>query len=177
MIDIEKIKRAALAATQGEWISQHWSKDASDVQLKSENTYTTLAINCSMDDATHISAANPSAVLELITRLEAAEASSKFWEGHANDLATQDNKLIAEMAQQAIEAENAITDLLRKLEAAKKEQERERMRLIACGIAALGYFEGCHDDYKSASLDYVLRLRDRLEATEKDAARYRWLLE
>lgn len=73
MIDIQKMKQAALDATQGEWISQHWSKDASDVQLKSENTYTTLAINCSVDDATHISAANPSAVLELITRLEAAE--------------------------------------------------------------------------------------------------------
>ncbi len=50
----------------------------------------------------------------------------------------------------------------------RKELERERIRLAACGSAALGYYEGCKDEYKSASLDDVLRLR-------KDAERFRFL--
>ena len=49
------------------------------------------------------------------------------------------------------------------IERLKAELERERMRLAACGTAALGYFEGCHEDYKSASLDDVLRLREDLQ--------------
>lgn len=44
------------------------------------------------------------------------------------------------------------------------ELERERLRLAACGSAALGYFDGCKDEYKSASLDDVLRLREQLAA-------------
>ncbi|MDG3878091.1 hypothetical protein L5B10_29765, partial [Pseudomonas aeruginosa] len=39
------------------------------------------------------------------------------------------------------------------------ELETERMRLAGCGTAALGYFDGCADAYKSASLSDVLRLR------------------
>lgn len=63
---------------------------------------------------------------------------------------------------------DAVLELIEKLKVSDKELERERMRLAACGTAALGYFEGCHDEYKSASLADVLRLRDRLEAAEKD---------
>ena len=44
------------------------------------------------------------------------------------------------------------------LDTNESELERERMRLAACGVAALGYFTDCHDDYKSASLDDVLQL-------------------
>ena len=53
------------------------------------------------------------------------------------------------------------------LEKLRAELERERLRLAATGTAALGYFDGCADEYKSASLDDVLRLkaeRDRLQA-------------
>ena len=39
--------------------------------------------------------------------------------------------------------------------------ETERQRLAACGVAALGYFDGCADEYKSASLSDVLSLRAR----------------
>jgi hypothetical protein len=39
--------------------------------------------------------------------------------------------------------------------------------LSACGAAALGYFEGCKDEYKSASLDDVLRLRERADSLER----------
>ncbi|EOZ4881802.1 hypothetical protein ACSETC_31155 [Pseudomonas aeruginosa] len=44
------------------------------------------------------------------------------------------------------------------------ELETERMRLAACGTAALGYFDGCADAYKSASLSDVLRLRGDCDA-------------
>ena len=46
-------------------------------------------------------------------------------------------------------------DRARELE---KELETERMRLAGCGVAAIGYFTECADEYKSASLDDVLRL-------------------
>lgn len=39
--------------------------------------------------------------------------------------------------------------------------ETERQRLAACGVAALGYFDGCADEYKSASLSDVLSLRTK----------------
>lgn len=51
-----------------------------------------------------------------------------------------------------------VADAIAKL---RDELETERMRLAGCGFAALGYFDGCCDTYKSASLDDVLRLRDR----------------
>ena len=61
-----------------------------------------------------------------------------------------------------------IEELLDRLEAAENELETERMRLAACGVAALGYFDGCAKEYTSASLDHVLNLRKRLEAAEKE---------
>ncbi len=36
--------------------------------------------------------------------------------------------------------------------------ETERMRLGVCGVAALGYFTDCKEEYRSASLEDVLRL-------------------
>lgn len=42
--------------------------------------------------------------------------------------------------------------------ALEDELERERMRLAACGVAALGYFDGCKPEYQSGSLHDVLRL-------------------
>lgn len=50
-------------------------------------------------------------------------------------------------------------------DAALADAERERMRLAACSVAALGYFDGCADEYRSASLDDVVRLK-----SERDAA-------
>lgn len=47
------------------------------------------------------------------------------------------------------------------------ELERERIRLAACGSAALGFFEGCKDEYYSASLGDVLRLRENLAALRR----------
>lgn len=47
---------------------------------------------------------------------------------------------------------------------AEDELERERIRLAACGVAALGYYKGCAPEYDSASLQDVLRLRAKVEA-------------
>ena len=75
---IEKIKAAALAATQGEWrTTDRGDAGRLDVValLESEvfKDRLTLARGVGKQNATYIAAANPSAVLELITRLEAAE--------------------------------------------------------------------------------------------------------
>jgi len=40
----------------------------------------------------------------------------------------------------------------------EEELERERLRLAACGVAALGYFDGCKPEYDSGSLQDVIRL-------------------
>lgn len=57
----------------------------------------------------------------------------------------------------------------------REELETERMRLAGCGVAALGYFEGCADEYKSASLSDVLRLREQVDLfrTASEAAELR----
>jgi hypothetical protein len=59
---------------------------------------------------------------------------------------------------EAVETMQAMAAHIRDLQT---ELETERMRLAACGVAALGYFEGCNDEYRSASLEDVLQLRER----------------
>jgi len=48
--------------------------------------------------------------------------------------------------------------------ALRAELETERQRLTACGVAVLGYFDGCADAYRSASLEDVLKLRAECDA-------------
>lgn len=57
-----------------------------------------------------------------------------------------------------------------RIEKLETELETERMRLAACGTAALGYFDGCADAYKSASLSDVLRLRGDCDSALARAA-------
>ena len=75
-------------------------------------------------------------------------------------------KLLQDFQQKANPA--AISELLSRLEAVENKLETERMRLAACSVAALGYFDGCAKEYTSASLDDVLNLCKRLEAAEKE---------
>ena len=63
-----------------------------------------------------------------------------------------------------------VADVRSELNSTKEELETERMRLAGCGVAALGYFEGCRDEYKSSSLDDVLRLRQQLQAAQEEIA-------
>jgi DNA repair exonuclease SbcCD ATPase subunit len=48
--------------------------------------------------------------------------------------------------------------MIEKYKALEADLETERLRLAACGVAALGYFDGCKDEYRSASLEDTLRL-------------------
>lgn len=54
--------------------------------------------------------------------------------------------------------------------ALRAELEIERQRLVACSVAALGYFEGCADVYRSASLNDVLKLRAECDAAKARVA-------
>jgi len=67
------------------------------------------------------------------------------------------------------------TDKLKEMQLAiarlERELEFERGRLAACGVAALGYLEGCADEFKSASLDDVLRVRAENEKLLQDVER------
>jgi hypothetical protein len=66
-----------------------------------------------------------------------------------------------------------ITDALRgEVERLKDALETESMRLAACGVAALGYFDGCAEAYESASLRDVLALRAQ-PAEQPSAAKVR----
>lgn len=70
-----------------------------------------------------------------------------------------------ELEMKLIEAQATQIELLQKRNTElENELERERLRLAACGVAALGYFNGCHPDYDSASLQDVLRLYNKNRA-------------
>jgi chromosome segregation ATPase len=85
--------------------------------------------------------------------VESALRVAKGWEGKCRELRTK------------IETAEKERDALRsKLEAVEKELEVERMRLAACGVAALGYFNGCAKEYESASLYDVMELRAKNDA-------------
>lgn len=53
---------------------------------------------------------------------------------------------------------DALRALANEVSKLRGELDRERQRLAGCGVAALGYFDGCHPDYDSASLQDTLRL-------------------
>ena len=54
------------------------------------------------------------------------------------------------------------------IERLRNECETERMRLAVCGVAAFGYFDGCKDEYWSASLNDVLQLRSEIERLRRE---------
>ena len=102
MFDLEKMQNAALAATQGEWklakpqpaayfdgyINPVSGGELVELQVGINSSYGLLVWKMEDDEvspkcqanATHIATANPSAILELIERLKAAEASAAQWE-------------------------------------------------------------------------------------------------
>jgi len=72
------------------------------------------------------------------------------------------------------EAAAALVQLREENARLNDEGERERIRLAACGVAALGYHrdgDSIHPDYESASLSDVHRLTAKLERAEAEVAR------
>ena len=58
--------------------------------------------------------------------------------------------------------ESKVADfIINREQSIRAELETERLRLAGCGVAALGYFDGCKEEYKSASLNDVLELRKK----------------
>lgn len=95
----------------------------------------------------------------------------------------RDDELVDAAAHELVSARAEIERLTAEL-------ERERMRLAACGVVALANTRvsaveariKMHEDYRSASCDDVagavdreMGWRERAEAAEADARRYRWL--
>ena len=159
MIDTNELRRLAQAATPGPWKLLPVGDRAKRFAVADINflSVLTVAYECGTNfgavyldgDAKFIAAANPAAINELLDRLEEAE-SECLEQARLNGMgASREAALMA------------------KLEAAEKEVEIERMRLAACGVAALGYFEGCAEEYISASLNDVLALRAKIEAMER----------
>lgn len=70
-----------------------------------------------------------------------------------------------------------IASLLFHIEQLENNLETEHLRLAACGIAALGYFDACNEEYKSASLADVLSLHENLVRLEKENTQQRKDLE
>ena len=64
--------------------------------------------------------------------------------------------LQAELKQIIVLKDQRIAELL-------KTVETSAHKLVACGVAATGWFDGCHVDYQSASLTDVLSLREKYE--------------
>ena len=65
---------------------------------------------------------------------------------------------------------HVILKLIEQNKALEADLETERLRLAACGVAALGYFDGCKDEYRSASLEDTLRLYESNKELVKQLA-------
>ena len=91
-INIQKMKQAALAATQGEWKCHwklQWSIRITDIPGMKYIVGGRENKQLTEQDATFIATANPSAVLELITRLEAAEQDAAIGNWLCNYMASE----------------------------------------------------------------------------------------
>jgi hypothetical protein len=58
--------------------------------------------------------------------------------------------------------------LQQRIDILENQLECERMRLVACSVAALGNFVSCAEEYKSAALYDVLRLREEVINLRKE---------
>lgn len=97
-------------------------------------------------DALESQIARDTALIEQL-RSEVGNAKSSGWED-------------CETCHGIIDGKHVEAERLRAENAALKDQlETECVRLAACSTAAIGYFEGCDDKYRSAALNDVLRLR------------------
>ena len=109
MIDINKLRQLAQAATPGPWkmlpVGDGRQKFAvADSEFLSILTVTdeggaTFGTVYDDDDARFIAAANPAAITELIDRLEAAEKEIESWKGLAQQFGNEADALRAKVAE------------------------------------------------------------------------------
>ncbi len=126
--------------------------------------------NLSVVEMTYMHADGPTKGQRIKCQTCGAQAPDTAWNlrSQVQDL---QSKLATAEGLVALQQEQ-IGGMQRKVGERDEELETERLRLAACGVAAIGYFKGCDDKYRSASLDDVLRLREKaakLEEALKDA--------
>jgi len=142
MIDINKLRRLVQAATPGPW-------------------YVTGKLT------RYVEARIDGGLIQEVAACGPTKADGGYGpqqEANAHLIAAANPTAIAELLDRLEAAEKERDALRSKLEAVEKELEVERMRLAACGVAALGYFNGCAKEYESASLYDVMELRAKNDA-------------
>ena len=148
-IDLEKMQNAALAATQGEW----------KLAKPQPAAYFDGYINpVSGGELVELQVGINSSYGLLVWKMEDDEVSPKC-QANATHIATANP--------------SAILELIEKYKALESDLETERLRLAACGVAALGYFDGCKDEYRSASLEDTLRLYESNKELKSQLAEYK----
>lgn len=158
MIDTKAIRAAAEAATPGPWeaagpsFGDQLPRFLNSVVTAEDEDGDWLDIcgatgDNTDSDMTHIATANPATILELLNRLEAAEAQLAIYEKHGVTCQTFRHKLTGcaecnrDDAMESVNETNAALansylELLPKLEAAEKDAARYR------AITADPYFDG-----------------------------------
>ena len=123
-MNIEKIKAVALAATQGEWITGD-IRGTTLTEVKTVDNYWIASVR-RKETADFIATANPSAVLELIDRLEAAEKI--------------DANVLISLSDEVGEQAETISELQTKLEAAERDAARYQYvhHLLTNGVQITG---------------------------------------
>jgi len=96
--------------------------------------------------------------LEVVARVVQKRGSDGVFVQHLAKVSPGTEFVTKQSAEQALAAKEA-------------ELETERLRLAACGVAALGYFTDCKPEYRSASLEDVLRLQASITAAKEAGIR------
>ncbi|OVZ73696.1 hypothetical protein [Yersinia intermedia] len=173
MNNIEELKKTALAATSGPWfgIDEDWS-DGENIQITCESREGVIEIakvegggsesgfsdpfkSEQQANAIFIALANPSALLDLIAQLEAAQGSIKELESKVNhyvaaEYAHKHFDQTAEIIKRADSAELELVKVKAELSAANQPW---RSFVTNDDISALNRFAECCDDPESGGHD------------------------
>jgi hypothetical protein len=112
---------------------------------------------------------NPSFVINVPSKevIKITNEGSIFWNGSEIETDYEFKQVMLEL-KKCLTSDGSVHTLQQRVNTLESQLECERMRLAACGVAALGYFEGCAEEYKSASLSDVLRLREEVINLRKE---------
>lgn len=146
MIDYQELKRLAEAATPAPWQDDKGAVHAPESGKWPVDGYAAS----SQEDSAFIAAANPAAVLALLSDLDEARNGMKF--------------------QPALRLKNEIDQLKAEVESLRKDLESHKRMLLgaACSLGAIGEALGAEMGDDAGELEGIaVELR-------KDAERYRW---